>query len=83
MLKLAFTSHLRYARNSGFRTANFSLPFKVLEQFSGEKKGMARFPSFEPLSNSQDWTSRSKRLSAQFGWKADSRVYDAFSRKLT
>ncbi|ODT65405.1 MAG: hypothetical protein ABS75_31955 [Pelagibacterium sp. SCN 63-23] len=42
VLKLAFTSHLRYARNSGFRTADFSLPFKVLEQFSGEKRGMAR-----------------------------------------
>ncbi len=49
LLKLAFSSHLRYARNSGFRTADFSLPFKLLGHNSGEKSEMARPKRFELL----------------------------------
>ena len=40
VLKLVFISKLRYARNEGFRTPNFSLPFKMLGGFSGAKNGM-------------------------------------------
>ncbi len=49
VLKLAFADRLRYARNEGFRTANLSLPFKVLDQFCGAENMMARPKGFEPL----------------------------------
>ena len=35
LLKLTFSKRLAYSRKEGFRTANFSLPFKVLGQFLG------------------------------------------------
>ncbi len=49
VLKLTFADRLRYKRGEGFRTANLTLPFKVLaDVFSGEM-GMARPKGFEPL----------------------------------
>ncbi|WP_248127530.1 hypothetical protein [Brucella pituitosa] len=47
VLKLMFSDHLRYTRRNGFRTANLSLPFKMLNRFSGEKKEMAHRTGFE------------------------------------
>ena len=49
VLKLAFADRLRYARNEGSRTANLSLPFKMLGRISGEENKMARPKGFEPL----------------------------------
>ncbi len=49
VLKLAFTERLKYDRIEGLRTANLSLPFKVLGQIFGEKKGMAHPKRFELL----------------------------------
>ncbi len=40
VLKLVFSDRLRYARNDGFRTPDFSLPFKMLADFSGAKSRM-------------------------------------------
>ena len=48
LLKLTFSKRLAYSRKEGFRTANFSLPFKVLGQFLGCKREMARWGGFEP-----------------------------------
>ena len=47
LLKLAFAERLAYTREEGFRTANLSLPFKVLEDFRSGKCVMARPPSFK------------------------------------
>ncbi len=53
VLKLVFSEKLRYARNSGIRTANLSMPFKVLGMTptpeSGALELMARPKGFEPL----------------------------------
>lgn len=49
VLKLAFATRLEYRRGEGFRTAELSLPFKVLNQICGDKKEMARPKGFEPL----------------------------------
>ena len=49
VLKLAFAERLRYKRNEGFRTANLSLPFKVLGSFLGGESEMARSKRFELL----------------------------------
>jgi site-specific DNA recombinase len=48
LLKLAFPERLPYARNEGFRTANPSLPFKLLADFSGQKKEMVPEVGVEP-----------------------------------
>ena len=37
VLKLTFSDELRYKRNEGYRTANFSLPFKLLGDFETSK----------------------------------------------
>jgi hypothetical protein len=42
VLKLAFADRLRYTRKEGFRTANLSLPFKVLGAFGLGENKMAR-----------------------------------------
>jgi hypothetical protein len=42
VLKLSFADRLPYARKEGFRTANPSLPFKVLGGFRDCQGGMAR-----------------------------------------
>jgi len=49
VLKLTFVERLQYVRNQGFRTADLSLPFKVLSGISVEKIGMARPKRFELL----------------------------------
>ena len=49
VLKLTFAERLRYKRNEGFRTANLSLPFKVLGDFLGANSEMARSKRFELL----------------------------------
>ena len=49
VLKLTFADRLRYKRGEGFRTANLSLPFKVLDGFLSGENGMARPKGFEPL----------------------------------
>ena len=49
VLKLAFADRLKYTRENGFRTADLSLPFKVLGAFAGSKSQMARPKGFEPL----------------------------------
>ncbi len=48
VLKLAFTDHLVYARNEGFRTAKTTPPFNVLGGFSCSENKMARPEGFEP-----------------------------------
>ena len=47
VLKLAFARRLQYRRGEGFRTADLSLPFKILDQFSGDDSGMAHPTRFE------------------------------------
>jgi site-specific DNA recombinase len=49
VLKLMFAERLRYARNEGFRTANLTLPFKVLGALKPGENKMARPKGFEPL----------------------------------
>ncbi len=49
VLKLAFARRLEYRRGEGFRTAELSLPFKVLRQITGVENEMARPKGFEPL----------------------------------
>ena len=48
VLKLVFATRLPYVRNEGFRTANLSLPFKVLGGIGEADCGMARPEGFEP-----------------------------------
>lgn len=47
VLKLAFARRLQYRRGEGFRTADLSLPFRMLDQFSGDDLEMARSERFE------------------------------------
>ncbi len=49
VLKLTFGERLRYARNEGFRTANLSLPFKVLSAMTEGENEMASPTGFEPV----------------------------------
>jgi DNA invertase Pin-like site-specific DNA recombinase len=49
VLKLAFAERLQYTPENGFRTANLSLPFKVLGDFSGRKNQMVHPTRFEPV----------------------------------
>ena len=51
VLKLAFAEPLKYQRERGFRTANLTLPFKMLAGFSGEEVGMAHPTGFEPVTS--------------------------------
>ncbi len=48
VLKLTFAEDLVYVRNEGFRTANLTLPFKVLENFVVGKVALASPRGFEP-----------------------------------
>lgn len=50
VLKLTVADRLRYTRNNGFRTADLSMPFKVLGSFCGGEREMARPKRFKPLS---------------------------------
>ena len=47
VLKLTFADRLRYKRGEGFRTANLSLPFRVLDSFLRGENGMAHPTRFE------------------------------------
>jgi site-specific DNA recombinase len=47
VLKLAFADRLAYVRNEGFRTPNFSLPFKALGHFEGQEMRMASSTGIE------------------------------------
>ncbi len=48
VLKLAFADKLTYVRGEGYRTAKTTLPFKVLEGFLDQSKGMVRPAGLEP-----------------------------------
>ena len=48
--KLAFSTPLTYARNEGYRTAETTLPFKVLEEFRNQRSGMVRLAGLESYS---------------------------------
>ena len=48
VLKLTFADRIAYHRKEGFRTAETTLPFKVLEGFCGGKNRMAHPGGFEP-----------------------------------
>lgn len=48
VLKLTFADKLAYGRESGFRTTNFALPFKLLGDFSAGFEGVAPRAGFEP-----------------------------------
>lgn len=47
VLKLTFAGRLQYARNEGLRTAELSLPFKILSGFQRGEKEMAHPARFE------------------------------------
>lgn len=49
VLKLTLDTPLEYDWNQGVRTAEFSLPFKALEGFSGSEKAMAETEEFDPI----------------------------------
>ena len=49
VLKLTFADQLAYKRNEGFRTANFSLPFKLLGDFSTLESKMVPVEGTDPL----------------------------------
>lgn len=51
VLKLSFADRLRYSRENGFRTANLSLPFKVLGALDGCENKMAHPTGFEPVTS--------------------------------
>jgi site-specific DNA recombinase len=51
VLKLAFADRISYARNQGFRTPNFSFPFKVLADVSAGQIVVASPRGFEPRSH--------------------------------
>ena len=48
VLKLVFSSPLKYKKNEGFRTPDFSSIFSLLQEISGRKEGMAEREGFEP-----------------------------------
>ena len=48
VLRMAFASHLRYARNRGYRTPKTTLPFKALASFGDLKEEMVPRGGFEP-----------------------------------
>ncbi len=51
VLKLAFAKRLAYHQERGFSNPNFSIPFKALGSFCGEKNEMAHPRGFEPLAS--------------------------------
>ncbi|WP_109260659.1 recombinase family protein [Hyphobacterium indicum] len=48
VLKLTFSDQISYDRKQGYRTANLSLPFKVLGRINGEKREMVPAEGLEP-----------------------------------
>lgn len=68
-LKIAFARRLRYRRGGGFRTADLSLPFRRIDQFSGDDLKMARSDEvgsnlFETL---EDWNKQLKQAKKEHG----------------
>ncbi len=51
VLRLAFSEKLPYYRNEGFRTAQTSLPFRVLEGFDEGQSEMVRPTGIEPVTS--------------------------------
>ena len=51
VLRLAFVEPLRYSLESGYRTAEISLPFKVLAEISSSKSEMVEPRGVEPLTS--------------------------------
>ena len=51
VLKLAFADNMAYVPKEGFRTAEFSLPFRALQDFSGSKREMVHPTGFEPVTS--------------------------------
>ena len=51
VLKLVFAQKLPYHRNEGYRTAETTLPFKVLRDFRNAKSGMVEPSGIEPLTS--------------------------------
>lgn len=51
VLKLVFAEPLRYSRETGYRTAKTTLPFKVLAQFSSPGYGMVEPIGIEPTTS--------------------------------
>ncbi len=51
VLKLVFGQRLKYRRDEGFRTANLTLPFKVLGAFCAGENKMAHPTGFEPVTS--------------------------------
>lgn len=49
VLKLAFAERLVYSRENGFRTAQLSMPFKMLNGDFGAKNEMVHPTGFEPV----------------------------------
>ncbi len=49
VLKLVFSDRLPYDRNSGYRTAKTTLPFKVLANISAQKHEMVGLTGLEPV----------------------------------
>jgi site-specific DNA recombinase len=48
VLKMVFATNLSYVKNEGFRTAETTLPFKVLAGFQGQNNEMVEGAGFEP-----------------------------------
>ncbi len=48
VIKLTFTNKLSYDAKTGFRTAETSLPVRILQGLSGDKKEMVEGAGFEP-----------------------------------
>ncbi len=63
VLKLVFAGRLAYARNEGFRTAETTLPFKVLEGLNSVENRMAEREGFEPSLRANVNTISSRALS--------------------
>jgi site-specific DNA recombinase len=49
LLRMAFVQPMEWARNTGFRTADLALPFKLLSEFSGSKRRLVEGTGFEPV----------------------------------
>ena len=64
VLKLTFADRLAYVRNEGFRTAEITLPFRVLGDLSAPKSKMARPERFELPTN---WFEASYSIQLSYG----------------
>jgi DNA invertase Pin-like site-specific DNA recombinase len=51
VLRLAFADRLTYARNEGYRTAQISIPFKMIGDFKMQKNGMVEPIGIEPTTS--------------------------------